>query len=157
MKRRWLLVTLLVVVLAIGVTGGVVLAQSADSESDSPVKSFIARVAEKLGLEETQVENAFKEATKEMQDETLLDKLEKQVEQGRLTQEEADEYYQWYQSRPDTLTPSMPFGKSGCRGPASGDIRGGKGRHSMNFGTERGNMTPPIATPTPETANETSL
>jgi len=93
--------------LVIGITGGAVLAHGGGENGDSPVKGFASRVAGILGLNESQVQDAFKQARAEMQDEALQTKLDKMVENGRLTQEEADEYKEWYDSRPDTLTPGF--------------------------------------------------
>ena len=106
-KRRWLYAFLLTGLLVIGITGGAVLAHGGGENGDSPVKSFASRVAGILGLDESQVQDAFKQARAEMQDEALQAKLDKMVESGRLTQEEADEYKEWYDSRPDTLTPGF--------------------------------------------------
>lgn len=106
-KRRWLYALILTGLLVIGITGGAVLAHGGGENGDSPVKSFASRVAGILGLDESQVQDAFKQARAEMQDEALQAKLDKMVESGRLTQEEADEYKEWYDSRPDTLTPGF--------------------------------------------------
>ena len=106
-KRRWLYALLLTGLLVIGITGGTVLAQGGGENSDSPVKSFASRVAGILGLDESQVQDAFSQARTEMQDEALQAKLDRLVESGRLTQEQADEYKGWYDSRPDTLTPGF--------------------------------------------------
>lgn len=106
-KRRWLYALVLTGLLVIGITGGAVLAHGGGENGDSPVKSFASRVAGILGLNESQVQDAFKQARAEMQDEALQAKLDKMVESGRLTQEEADEYKEWYDSRPDTLTPGF--------------------------------------------------
>lgn len=106
-KRRWLYALILTGLLVIGITGGAVLAHGGGENGDSPVKSFASRVAGILGLNESQVQDAFKQARTEMQDEALQAKLDKMVESGRLTQEEADEYKEWYDSRPDTLTPGF--------------------------------------------------
>ncbi len=106
-KRRWLYALILTGLLVIGITGGTVLAHGGGGNGDSPVKNFASRVAGILGLDESQVQDAFKQARAEMQDEALQAKLDKMVESGRLTQEEADEYKEWYDSRPDTLTPGF--------------------------------------------------
>jgi len=106
-KRRWLYAFLLTGLLVIGITGGAVLAHDGGENGDSPVKSFASRVAGILGLNESQVQDAFNQARAEMQDEAIQHKLDKMVENGRLTQEEADEYKEWYGSRPDTLAPGF--------------------------------------------------
>ncbi len=151
MKRRWIFVPLLVGLLAIGVTGGAVFAQGDGTGGDSPAQSFVSRVAAILGLDEAQVQDAFKQATREMQDEAVQQKLARLVEQGRLTQEQADEYLEWYQSRPDTLPPGLPFRGLGGRGFFGERFRGGHGFGGMKFYQE----APP--TPVPDSADEISL
>ena len=122
--------------LAIGVLGGTALAQRGDTNGDSPLKSFASRVASILGLDEAVVQDALGQATREMQDEAMQTKLERQVECGRLTQEQADEYYQWYQSKPESMTPGFGQGFQGHgfgKGPAGGHMWGGMGRHGSGF------------------------
>lgn len=149
MKKRWLFVTLLVGALALGVTGGTVLAQESGTEGGSPMKSFAARVAAILGVDEANVQDAFRQATQEMQDEALQRKLERMVENGRLTQEQADQIRAWYQSRPEVLPPGMPFGRfGGHHGHHRGGMWRGGGWHMP---------VPPTAIPTPGSSSTTSL
>jgi hypothetical protein len=70
-------------------------------EESSPAQTFISKVANILGLPEEQVADAFKQARQEMQDEALQNWLQKLVDEGKITQEEADQYLEWWQSRPD--------------------------------------------------------
>ena len=104
--RRWLYALILTGLLVIGITGGTVLAHGGGENGDSPIESFASRVAGilGLGLTEAQVQDAFDQARTEMQDEALQAKLDQLVENGRLSQEQADEYKGWYDSRPETLT-----------------------------------------------------
>ena len=113
MRKRGIIAVLLVGVVALGVTGGVVLAQEDGAGDDSSKRSFAARVAEKLGLDESQVQEAFDEVRRDMADEAIDRKLARMVEAGRLTQEEADEIKAWSDSRPDSLSRGFPFGKLG--------------------------------------------
>ena len=108
-RRRWLIGTVLAALMALGIAGGVVLAQEADG--DSALKSFAGRVAEILGIEETRVQDAMDQARQEMFSERLQTKLDKMVESGRITQEQADEYKAWIESRPDGAF--KKFGKRG--------------------------------------------
>ncbi|MBI2164865.1 MAG: hypothetical protein HYU29_00450 [Chloroflexi bacterium] len=150
MKKRWLFVPLLVAALVLGITGGTVLAQGGGTSGDSPLKSFATRVAAILGLDEAKVQSAFNQAAKEMQDEALQQKLDRMVEQGRLTKEQADQTKQWYQSRPEALSPGSPFGGHGFfRGP----MWGGRGWHGMGF---KGG-TPPAPKVTPKDSGATSF
>ena len=145
MKKRWFVATLLVGVLAIGLTGGTVLAQTDGTSSDSPVGKFASKVATILGLSETQVQDALKQAAGEMQDEALQRKLAHMVEIGRLTQEQADAYYEWYQARPEGIFSGRGFGGHGF-------LRGMMGRHG-GYGMGFWQQMPPA----PESTETTSL
>ena len=122
MKNRWLFSALLVVVLTIGISGGVVLAQGGGNGSDSPLKGFVSRVAAILGMQEAEVQGAVDQAAMEMQDDALQQRLDRAVENGTLDQDQADEYMQRYQSRPESIFPEIPFGKFGSRG-LGGELR----------------------------------
>lgn len=130
MKRLGLFVTVLFAVLALGITGGIVLAQEPVPSGGSPAKSFAARVAAKLGLEEAKIQDAFNQAARDIQNEAQQQKLDRMVAQGRLTQEQADQIKQWYQARPDALSPRFPFRGPGFHG---GGAERGHGRHGMGF------------------------
>ena len=100
MNQRLFIVTLLVVFLVIGVTISVVMAQENGTDEGSNPTSFASRVARILGVPETEVQGAFQQANREIQNEAELSRLDRKVARGRLTQEQADEYYAWYQARP---------------------------------------------------------
>ena len=156
MKKRWIFFTLLVGALAIGITGGTVLAQGSGATGDSPVKSFAARVATILGLDEAKVQGAMDQATKDMQNEAIQKKLDDMVAQGRISQEQADQIKQWNASRPDVLSPGGPLGGFGGgrgfhRGQMFGGMFGGRGWHGM------GPNHPAAPTPTPTSSGNTSF
>lgn len=147
MRKRWMITSFLVGLLTVGVAGGAVLAN--EHEDGSPITGFAARVAGILGIDQAQVEEAFQQALKEMADERLQAKLEAQVEAGRITQEQADEYIEWYQSRPDDgigIGQGSRFGGHGFFKRGRG-FRGGFGHH--------GDVRP--AAPAPTTPDTTSL
>jgi|SaaInl7_135m_RNA_FD_contig_31_2822505_length_524_multi_16_in_0_out_0_1 hypothetical protein len=147
MRKRWMITSFLVGLLTVGVAGGAVLAN--DHEEGSPFTGFGARVAEILGIDQAQIEEAFKQAREEMADERLQAKLDAQVEAGRITQEQADEYIEWYQSRPDDGIGIGPMGRSGGIGhfKRGRGFRGGFGHH--------GSVRP--TAPAPTTPDTTSL
>ena len=102
MRKRWIIVPMIAGLLALGIMGGTAAAQSAGgSDGASPVRGLLSRVASILGIEQSQVEDAFQQAAQEMKLERVQSKLDYMVEQGRITQEQATEYFEWYQSRPD--------------------------------------------------------
>jgi hypothetical protein len=146
MRKKWFVVPALALAL-VGIVGGAALAQVEDSNGDSPVKSLIARVAEKLGLEEATVQDAFDESRSEIRDEMIDRKLDKLIENGTLTQEEADDYGSWLDDRPDTGPAFGAFGGPGRH--HRGKIFGGPG----GFGDHRafgGNGGWPAPAPTSE-------
>ena len=106
-KRHWLIALFTVLALAIGVGGGAVLAQENENGAGKPIRGLITRVADILGLDEQQVQDAFEQARRELRDEEFEEqigqKLDALVESGRLTQEQADELREWYASRPDSF------------------------------------------------------
>ena len=103
-KPRWLFAGLLVGVLAVGITGSTVLAHTNGEDGGSPIQSFASRVAGILGLAEADIQDALKQARTEMQNDILQHRLDHKVEHGLITQEQADEYLEWYQSRPEGLS-----------------------------------------------------
>ena len=113
-KRYWLTGTIVAAVMVLGIMGGVAMAQeTSDEDGDSEKRSFAARVADILGLDETTVQEAIDQAKAEMQEEALQAKLDWLVENGHMTQDQADEYKTWIESKPEGLSPKMfgGFGK----------------------------------------------
>ena len=71
------------------------------SHGDAPNQSIASRLAEILNLDEGVVQDAFDQALREKQDDTIAYRLEHLVENEKLTQAEADEILNWYLRRPD--------------------------------------------------------
>ena len=132
-RKRWLWLTLLVGALALGIAGGTALAQGDGNGGDSSIKSFVSRVADILGLEESRVQDTFNQARKELKDDRLKARLQGLVGKGTLTQEEADEYIEWYQSRPDTLPGRGFFSGRRGHGKFGGHGFGTRMRHGWGF------------------------
>jgi hypothetical protein len=109
MKKKKLIiisVAITVVILVGGILGGVVYAQSGSTTTTSSTTTstakdiLLAKVATILGIDEAKLESAFTQARQEIQTDALNTRLQKLVEEGRLTQEEADKYLKWWQSQP---------------------------------------------------------
>lgn len=132
MGKKWLVIPALMVAL-VGLMGGAALAQAEDPQGTSPVKSLVARVAEKLGLSESTVQDAFDESRQEMQDEMIDRNLNRLVENGTLTQEEADDYGDWLDARPDIGPKIGAFG--GFEGRRHGRMHGRRGGPRGGYGT----------------------
>ncbi len=124
MRKRTLVAALAVGLLTLAVVGGAVLAQTSDEDDDGASKSFAARVAEILDLEEADVEAAMEQARADMLDERLDAHIDRLVERGVLTEEQAEEYRTWLDDRPDDL-------------PQLGGRGWGKGRHGFSRGHGR--------------------
>ena len=142
MKKSWVFIAAIVGLLTIGTTGGVILAQEDTADDGSPLKGLVSRVAAILGIDEGDVQAAFDQAQEEMRDEALERKLAALVEQGRLTEEQADEYREWYQSRPEGIAPGMSFGKRGGHGFFGRGMRLGRRGHGIGSGAP---VAPPPA------------
>ena len=64
---------------------------------------LLARVAEILDISEEDLINAFKQAWQEMRQEAFSRALDKAVEEGLLTQDEAEEIKEWWGQKPEVL------------------------------------------------------
>jgi uncharacterized membrane protein len=129
-KRKWFIPVVVVSVLLIGgIVGGVVVAGS-DSSSNTEDQSqttdryqalldrACAIYEEKTGttIDSEQLKDALDQAQGELRDEALETRLQKLVDEGQMTQEEADQYLEWWQSRPDIEVPLPGLGGPGPGG-----------------------------------------
>ncbi|MFC2056882.1 hypothetical protein ACFLTO_04885 [Chloroflexota bacterium] len=103
-RKRIIIIGLLATVLLVGSVGGVALAQAENGEDSQP-KTLLTRVAEKLGIGQQELEDAFAEAKSEMRDEALDSYLQKLIDEGKITEEEAVQYKAWLEAKPDTQLP----------------------------------------------------
>jgi hypothetical protein len=120
MKKSKKLVIAIALAAAIvaGSLGGVVLAADNGDETESParMKVMLDKVAAnyfELTGDELDIEalkNAFGQARDDMRTEALQDRLDKLVEDGVITQDEADEWSSWWALKPDA---SAGFGLRG--------------------------------------------
>lgn len=130
MRKRWLLVFATVAVVALGATGGVALAQGGGTGEDGSGGSLVSRVASILGLAEDDVQAAFDQAREEIHEERLQAKLDRLVEEGVLTQEQADEYKAWIDAMPEGLSNGPRLHGFGGHGRHGGFMmKHGMGRH----------------------------
>jgi hypothetical protein len=131
-KRKWFIPVVVASVLLIGgITGGVV-ASANNSSSNTTAgnqtqaadryQALLDRVCaiyeEKTGvaLDSGQLKDALEQARSEMQGEALQNWLQNLVDNGKITQEEADQYLEWWQSRPDIKLPLPGLGGQGHEG-----------------------------------------
>ena len=124
-SKKFLLLALLVPAVLVGSMGGVALAQTDsanDTQPEARHEALLDRVAaiyeENTGvaIDPEALKEAFAQANSEMRAEALENRLQGLVDEGTITQEEAGQYLDWWQSKPD-----VPVG-FGSRGP--GGFRG---------------------------------
>ena len=102
-KKRWVYALILTGILAVGVSGRVIFAQSNGEDGESAFQTFTARVGTILGIEQETLEDAISQARRDMADEALQLKMDTAVEKGLITSEEADAYIEWYKARPASM------------------------------------------------------
>ena len=136
MSRKWLLVIVTVGILAAGLSVGAGFAtgglSDGDGDGDSPKSTFISKVASILELDEDTVSDAFEQARNEMAEERVEAMLDAKVEKGLITQDEADDYLEWFQDRPDDIFPMFKRGGHGGwkHGKGLGFYKKGKAGYS---------------------------
>jgi len=120
-KRKWFVPVVVLSVLLIGGIAGGLIAAADDSSSNIEDQSqatdryqalldrACAIYEEKTGvaIDSEQLKNALEQAQSEMQDEALKGWLQDLVDEGKITQEEAAQYLEWWQSRPDIALPGL--------------------------------------------------
>jgi hypothetical protein len=142
-KRKWFIPVVLSIVLIGGIAGGVMVAADdsssnvdQQSQPSDRYRALLDRACtiyeEKMGvaIDSEQLKDALDQAQGELRDEALVNRLQNLVEDGKMTQEEANQYLEWWQSRPDI---EVPLPGLGGPGPGGGmmwgnDFRSGMGR-----------------------------
>jgi hypothetical protein len=128
-KRKWFIPVVLSIVLVGGIAGGVMVAAD-DSSGNVDQQSQLADRYQALldracaiyeentgvAIDSEQLKDALTQAQGELKEETLEGRLQNLVENGKMTQEEADNYLEWWQSRPDIEVPLPGLGGPGHRG-----------------------------------------
>jgi hypothetical protein len=69
-----------------------------------------------VAVDSEQLKAALDQAQTEMKDEALESRLQDLVDEGKITQEEADQYLEWWQSRPDI---GLPLPRPGGHRPGN--------------------------------------
>lgn len=144
-KRKLALIGLAVVLgmtaLGLGINSALAAASdnSTDEDSTAAVSTsdnetsqydiFVSKLADKLGLDEETVATAITEVRQEMRDEALAERLQQAVDEGTITQDEADQILAWMKSRPAALDELGGFGPGfGPGGEGGGRMMGPHGR-----------------------------
>lgn len=153
-KKVRVIVSALVAVVLLVVAGTVTVMAAGDNQTAAPPKTVQSRLAEKLGITEDRLANANKAVQAEIRDEALSRNLDKAVEKGRITADDATKIKAWWQARPaavDKLFPGAlgaPFMNGAKMGVPFSDNRTAfsapnqRGRR-MGFGMRGGMPKPP--------------
>jgi len=128
-SKKFIIGLLAVILLVSASLGGVALAQ--DNEEDSQPAATLNAVWDKVAtilqdegvnITSDQLQNAVAKAQEQMRTEALENFLQKLVEKEKITQEEADQYLEWWLAKPDVSFGFGFRGHSGFRG--IGGMRG---------------------------------
>ena len=102
-SKRFILLAVLAAAIMVGSIAGVVYAQEDDDEDASPKAVLLEKVADKLGIDPQQLEDAL------------------------ITAEEAQEYSEWWAAKPDVDFERGGFGQLERHGFGGPRMRGGCG------------------------------
>jgi len=103
--------------LSVGITA-IAFAESPEGEVGSdtgPRQIFLSKVADILGLDEEQVADAFKQARQEMREERQEQRLQNAIDEGLITEAEANQIRGWWDSRPEAMQQLGPQGRQHMR------------------------------------------
>lgn len=125
-SKKLIIIAVSVAVLLIGSIAGVVLAQGNENNTKSNTQSVdvLAKVItiyqQNTGvtIDEAALKTAFTQAENEIQLAREQTRLQDMVTQGKITQDQADQYLKWWQSRPN-LPNGFGF-RGGCGFPGRG-------------------------------------
>ena len=103
-SKKLIIAVVLATVLVVGSIGGVVLAtdNGDDGEPEAKYEALLDRVCEiyqentGVAIDQEALKDAFAQAQSEMQTEALETWLQSMVEEGKLIQDEADQYLNWW-------------------------------------------------------------
>ena len=117
MKKRLsilLIGTAVSIVAVVGAFAGIAAAQTSEDDGDS--QTFVQRVAAILGIEPDDLDDAMQQVKDELHSERRDAKFAELVENGALTQEEADAIEEWQDSKPEIEFNLVDRGGEGKRG-----------------------------------------
>ena len=144
-SKKLIVGVVLAVVLLAGSIGGIALAQTENGDDDSLPEARYGALLDKVceiykektgvTIDPDELENAFADAQSEMRNEALDNYLNGLVSQDKITQEQADQYKAWLESKPDV---PLEFGFRG-----HGSFRGHGGFPGMGGMPGFGGLCPP--------------
>jgi polyhydroxyalkanoate synthesis regulator phasin len=138
MKKVWVLLTMAATVVAMTIVSFSIVWAQGEEDGDSRATEFTVRVAEILGLSAEEVDAAVKQARTEMKQNALQAKMDGLVKEGKLTQEKADEYLEWIQSKPEGLPGINGRGFNGKKHGFPGEMHPKRPRHKSPYFDKKG-------------------
>ena len=130
-SKKIILISLLAIVVLAGSIGGIALAQTDDEDSQPAPRhgAMLEKVCEiyetntgvAINSEELQI--AFDQARSEIMAEARENFRQRLIGEGKITQEQLDEFDAWVESKPDVPFPFGPKNHGGIR-PFGGGFRG---------------------------------
>jgi hypothetical protein len=137
-KKFIVLSSVLAVVLLFGATAGIALAQGGTDTKPGPREALLSKVAQILGIPQDKLVEAFKKAGAEQRDLNLKGWLDKLLKDGKITQQQIDQFKAWLAAKPAGTPrdnadkfkewmkqrPDMPLPNPGNFGPGPGPGRG---------------------------------
>ena len=127
-SKKAVLMMLLAVALLAGSVAGIAAAQDENATEDKYIDKqgelldrvcVIYEANTGVAIDAEQLQEAFIQAQDEIAAAAMENRLQALVDEGIITQEQADEYLDWWQARPDTVLPGpngRGFGHGGCGG-----------------------------------------
>lgn len=126
-SKKFIMILALAVVALIGGTTGAVLAATDDetgATAETQREALLDRICEiyeennGVAIDPDQLQSALDQAREEMREQAAENQLQAMVDDGTITQEEADAFLEWWQARPDVegLMGGLREGPWGCRG-----------------------------------------
>ena len=137
--RKKLLLGLATGAVAAAALAGAAFAQGGGtSSSTSPRDTLLDKLAQKLGIERSKLDDALKSANADVRTEELDARLAQLVTDGKLTQAQSDEIKAWLKARPVSLDSILPgdglMGGMHGRGMGGFEFGGGPGGPALGFG-----------------------
>jgi hypothetical protein len=108
-KKKFIIIALVTVLVVGGILGGVAIAQADDDDSSQPqargtaLLEKVAEIYEKntgVAIDSEELQKALTEAGQELRDEAKDAFLQKLVDEGKITQEQADQFKAWLEDMP---------------------------------------------------------
>ncbi len=111
-KKMWVLISVLAAALLLTLGGATMVMAEAEEETTPPpaatgANGLLERVADILEIDREELIDAFKQARQEMTGDSFIDRLRLAVEEGLITQQQADEIIEWREQRPEGMEPGI--------------------------------------------------